>query len=275
MPNYKVSGTVTPSAKVIAYPHSSDIIYGTADATGAYEVQWTAATAEQTRVVAVSGSRLKIEIVTPVSAIDQNSLYYYSVATGLDERVPLTAQGGAAVEADGLSFPTLGSSFLSPDETPSLFLQGDLTILSRMKLDQFTGIYIFLTFGDLNAPPASPNCPYQARFAFDGLFHASQSGAGAIEFAGFNFPVTQGQYYDLAITRKDNQNGTSTVKVYADGVLLDTDTINTPDGGDPSVQRFEIGETGGGGFVGKIQALAVYDSEFTLQQIDDFFNGIA
>lgn len=70
MPNYKVSGTVTPNAKVIAYPHTDDVIYGTADATGAYEIQWTAATSEPTRVVATSGSfEPKIEIVTPIEVV--------------------------------------------------------------------------------------------------------------------------------------------------------------------------------------------------------------
>lgn len=69
MPNYKVSGTVTPNATVIAYPHTDDVIYGTADATGAYEIQWTAATAEKTRVVAYDGiSDPQIHVLMPANA---------------------------------------------------------------------------------------------------------------------------------------------------------------------------------------------------------------
>lgn len=65
MPNYKITVTATPNAAIIAYPHSSDVIYTTANITGTADITWTAASAELTRVVATYNGVDKIEIVNP------------------------------------------------------------------------------------------------------------------------------------------------------------------------------------------------------------------
>lgn len=69
MPNYKITVTTTPNAAIIAYPHSSDVIYTTADITGAADITWTAASAEPTRVLATYGAETRIEIVNPTEVV--------------------------------------------------------------------------------------------------------------------------------------------------------------------------------------------------------------
>lgn len=69
MPNYKITVTATPNAAIVAYPHSSDVIYTTANVTGTADITWAAASAEPTRVVATYNGVDKIETVNPVEVV--------------------------------------------------------------------------------------------------------------------------------------------------------------------------------------------------------------
>lgn len=65
MPNYKINVTLTPNASVECHPFSSDVIYATADNVGNVDLQWAAASAEPTRVIASYNGVDQIEIVIP------------------------------------------------------------------------------------------------------------------------------------------------------------------------------------------------------------------
>lgn len=69
MPDYKITITAAPNAAIIAYPHSSDIIYTTASVTGTADIAWTAASAEPTRVLATYGAETRIEIINPTEVV--------------------------------------------------------------------------------------------------------------------------------------------------------------------------------------------------------------
>lgn len=251
MPDYKVSGTATPNAEIVAYPHTDDVIYGTANATGAYEIQFNYG-------FKPSDYKIFYDTVNFSASEGVNSGYLGGTFANSTSSSVFNAVGFVNDINDGARFS---------GDADLVRFTGDLTIM--VKFTPNGNSISWLVACDNTGESPETNWLYGIKFNLDFIGFFQEYGNGVNVSIDIPYSFFNGVEYIAEVKRIDNNNGTCDIYIFVDGVEVGSSLSQpSPSKGTSNTQVFTMGNASNytDGFKGVIQKMMVDDTILTDEQ---------